>query len=506
MGSLVTLSRLVVEADGQPLAAEDAAALGEVRIQQRFSQPALCELVFFDPVGALKHGDVLIPGTSLRVAVLGDRLELFSGEVTAVEYVYGPSQERQVMVRGYDLLHRLRKRQPVRAHVQVTPAELAQEMISDLGLQVEAAESGPLWQRIIQFQHSDLDLLIETAERSGLYFALRGPTLHIFTLRGFGDAVPLSLGASLFEARIEINAHNACRSVLAMGWDPWRVEARAGRAEAPRSGRRISAEVTPEQAGKTGEQTLTGAVVQDDRQAEALAQAHLDLRAGQEVTLWGVAEGNAHLRPGTLVEISGAAPPLNGQYVLTSVNHTIDVHRGFISEVSTEPPPRRPRANGTLTAWGVVTKADDPDGLGRVRVSLPAFGDVETDWMGVLAAGAGASKGLLMIPEVGDSVLIFCGNGDPAQGVVIGGLYGTQKLPCDAIEGGARQHFTLRSPGGQVVRLDDQEHTLRFENSAGSFLELRPGKVLLHSAANLEIEAPGQSVIIRGEKIDFQRG
>jgi phage baseplate assembly protein V len=505
MGSLITLSRLVVEVDGQPLAAEDASSLGEVRIHQRLSQPTLCELVFIDPVGALKNAAALMPGTSLRVAVLGDRIELFSGEVTAVEYMYGPAQERHVVVRGYDLLHRLRKHQPVCAHVQVTPAELAQEMIGKLGLQVEAVESGPLWQRIIQFQHSDLDLLIETAERSGLYFALRGQTLHIFTLQGFGDVLPLSLGASLFEARIEINGHHSCRSVVAMGWDPWRVEARAGRADVPRSGRYITAEVTPEQIGATGEQILTAAVVQDDRQAEALAQAHLDVRAGQEVILWGVAEGNAQLRPGTLVEISGGAPPLNGQYVLTSVNHMIDVHRGFISEVTTEPPPQRQRTNSTLTAWGVVTNADDPDGLGRVRALLPAFGDVETDWMSVLAVGAGASKGLLMIPEVGDSVLIFCANGDLAQGVVMGGLYGTQKLPCDAIEGGARQHYTLRTPGGQVVRLDDQERTLRFENSAGSFLELRDGKVLLHATANLEIEAPGQFVIIRGAKIDFQR-
>jgi uncharacterized protein involved in type VI secretion and phage assembly len=505
MRSLVTLTRLVIEADGVLLSAEDSAALSEVRIQERLSQPSLCELVFLDQGGSLRHGDLLIAGVPIRVAVQGETADLFNGEVTAVEYLYGTPQGRQTIVRGYDRMHRLRKRQPVRAHVQVTPAELARELIGDLGLELEATESGPLSQRIIQFQSSDLDLLIEITERCGLYFGLRGSKLELFTLRGFGEAVSLTVGETLFEARIETNGHYTCRSVLAMGWDPWRVESRMGRAGMARSGRRIAAEVTPEQTGATGEQILTGAAFQDDRQAEALAQAQLDVRSGHEVTLWGAAEGDTRLRPGRLVEVTGAARNLNGQYVLTSVNHIIDAHRGFISEISTEPPPQHLRTNAALMTWGIVTNSDDPDGLGRVRVSFPAFGDVETDWLGVLSAGAGGHKGLLMIPEVGDGVLVLCTNGDPAQGVVVGGLYGTQKLPCDAIKDGARQHFTLRSPGGQFVMLDDQKNAIRFENSSGSFLELSPGRVLLHATASLEIEAPGQSVVIRGEKIDFQR-
>ena len=111
-------------------------------------------------------------GAMLRLRV-GDQ-PAFSGQITAVENDYGPSRRLEVRVRGYDLLHRLRKRQPVRAHVQVSAADLARELASDLGVALTAADPGPTWRRVMQSGQSDLDLLVEVAERSGLYVTLRG--------------------------------------------------------------------------------------------------------------------------------------------------------------------------------------------------------------------------------------------------------------------------------------------------------------------------------------------
>jgi len=508
MRSITNLSRVQVEIEGRPIAQSVAHALGEVHVRQRLSAPAQCELVFFDPPERFDITSAMTPGASLLV-VVSDQ-ELFSGQVTAVEYVHGPEAGRELRVRAYDPLHRLRKRQPVRARVQFTLAGLAREIVADLGLRVEAVADSPVWKRVIQHRQSDLDLLIEIAERCGLYFATRGSSLHIFSMEGVGQPVPLALGDSLFEARIEINSNRACRTVSAKAWDPWHAEARSGQASRARSGRDVKAEAAPNRMGGSGERTLTDVAAQDDRQAEAFAQAELDLCAAREVTLWGVAEGDPRLRPGAPVNVQGVAASLAGQYVLTTVNHTIDSRRGFISEISTAPTAPRRQAEaayaGALAALGIVTKIDDPEKLGRVQVSLPAFGDVETDWMEVLSAGGGAGKGLLMIPDVGDRVLVLCAGGDPAQGVALGGLFGPKGLPDDVLDGGAVRRFTMRSHKGQVVRLDDSDRSVRLENSEGSFVELLPNKVRLHAATDLEIEAPGRSIVIRGAKVDFQTG
>src|SRR5437763_313079 len=224
MSRLLSLPEVQVEAEGVALASEELHALGEVRVQQRLSLPTLCELTFSDPPGPLAGATRLVPGTALRVMVAGQQEPLFVGQVTAVEHCYEPAHGREIRVRGYDLLHRLRKRQSVRAHVQVTTRDLAQELVADLGMTVQAAESGPLWPRLIQHRQSDLELLQEVAERCGLHLAVRGNVLHLLTLQGIGQALPLSLGETLLEARIEINADAVCRSVTAAGWDPSRIE------------------------------------------------------------------------------------------------------------------------------------------------------------------------------------------------------------------------------------------------------------------------------------------
>jgi len=493
-----------------------------VLIQQRLSLPTVCELAFYDPRGPIGEADVVLSGSSFRIGVEGHEGSLFTGQVTAVHYGYGSSQEREVRVRGYDLLHRLRKRQPVRAHVQLTLVELARTLVADLGVSVEASEPGPVWQRLVQYRQSDFELMAEVAERCGLYFMLEDEVLRFFPLEGRGPVVPLQSGSSLLEVGIDVNADPACRSVAAMGWDPWRVEQHVGQADIPRVGRQTAAEAPPETVGGTGERTIVGETVQDDLQVEGIAQAELDRCIAREVSLHGVADGDPRLRPGAIIQVRGVADPLCGQYVLTKVTHKIDRNQGFISEIDTAPPEPRARMRGTLTTYGRVTQVEDPESLGRIRVSLPNYGDVETDWLEVVMPGAGADKGIIALPEVGDKVLLLFAREDPAQGVVVGGLYGSQGPPDAGVEDGAVRRYTFLTSGGQRVRLDDAGKKVRIENSGGNYLQASPGKVKIgnsdgsfvelsgdtvriHSETTLEIEAPGQSIVIRGQSIDFER-
>ncbi len=158
-----------------------------------------------------------------------------------------------------------------------------------------------------------------------------------------------------------------------------------------------------------------------------------------------------------------------------------------------------------MTSPGRVTRVDDPENLGRIQVSLPTFGDVETGWMGVLSPGAGAAKGLVTLPDVGDQVLVLFANEDPARGVVVGGLYGAQGPPDGGVEEGAVRRYTLVTPGGQRIRLDDTARLIRLENSDGSFVELGPERVLVHAVTDLQIEAPGKSLVIKAARVDFER-
>jgi len=505
---LQAVPHVAVELDGSSLSIEDKRTLWSIRVQQRLSLPTVCELAFLDPTNSLTDGSVFSTGSSLKVTVSGADDSLFSGEVTAVEHVYEPSHGRQLRVRAYDRLHRLRKRQPVRAHVEQTTLDLIREIVSDMQVDVQASVTGPSRQRVIQYCQSDFELMSELTERAGLYFFLSEDELRVFTLEGTGDTVDLRLGTSLLEARVEVNGDSSCRSVSTTGWDPLRVEQHEAKASGARSGRDVEAQVDPSAIGGSDERMIIDEVLADDLQAEAIAQAELDLRAAREVVLRGVAEGNPKLQPGTPVNIENIAGSIAGKYILTSVDHTFDSVQGFVSAISSEPPVSRRRQRVPIAALGIVTHVNDPEGYGRIRVRLPTYKDIETDWMGVVTPGAGLGKGLLALPDVEDTVLVLLPGGDPANGVVLGGLYGmmTRDEWDWGVEESAVKRYTLRTPGGQRVRLDDAKKVIRLENSDGSFIEMSPKKVTLHSRRDLQIEAPGHNLVVKANKIDFQQG
>ncbi|HYE98236.1 MAG TPA: phage baseplate assembly protein V, partial [Planctomycetota bacterium] len=406
MTPIESLPRLRVDLAGAPLSPADEAKVAEVRVRRRLSLPAQAEIVFEGtPEGCVQ------PGASVRIGVGDDDLPLFAGEVTALEQAFLPTGGALVRVRAYDALHRLRKRRPMRVHVQVDPAGLARELASDLGVSVVADAAGPVQERRAQAGPSDLDLLRSTTRDCGLYFDLREDVLRLFPLGGSGESVALARGLTLLDATAEQNLDPSCRSVTAVGWDPARAEVYRGTAAEPRAARAPGDATDPARLGEQGTRTCAGRALQDAAQAEALAQAALDVEVARELTLRGRAAGDPRLRPGTAVEVSGLAPGVDGRFVLTKVDHVIDARQGYVVEFSTEPPDPPAPGAGAGVAMGVVAEVDDPDGLGRVRVTLPGLCDLDAGWAPVMVPGAGSGKGCIALPDVNDRVLVLLPDG-----------------------------------------------------------------------------------------------
>lgn len=127
-------------------------------------------------------------------------------------------------------------------------------------------------------------------------------------------------------------------------------------------------------------------------------------------------------------------------------------------------------ATGTLpgVAVGVVTSNADPQHLGRVKVRFPALsGTDESTWAGVVTPMAGPERGLYLVPEEGDTVLVAFEQGDVNRPFVLGGFWaGPQKPPPGKEEGNDIRQ--LRSRSGHVVRLDDTQDAARIEIVDGS--------------------------------------
>jgi len=139
-----------------------------------------------------------------------------------------------------------------------------------------------------------------------------------------------------------------------------------------------------------------------------------------------------------------------------------------------------------------------------VRISLPALGDLDAGWLGVLCPGAGRGRGLVALPDVGDTVVVALPQGSPAAGIVLGAVYGTTEPPDPGVTGNAVKRWSLHTDDGQSLVVDDDEHRIRLETKDGNRLELAPGQVRLHATTDLLIDAPGHALTIRAASVDFE--
>jgi phage protein D len=490
MADIVSFPLLQVYLDDRWLPEGVLQGLTGLRLQQRLSQPSLCELYFRDPPGPLDFLASVSPGQELRVSLLGTGQELFRGDVTALEYHYLEESQREVYLRAYDRLHRLRKRQSVRSFENVDLVSLARGLCKDLGLaELNLPRSNLSWPLFVQHNQNDLELLVEMAALEGMYLTVRGQELYLTTLEGLpGDPIRLNLEENLYEAHLEVNVDAACEKVVAWGWNPSQVELARGEATKPRLGRRVRARVSVA-AARTPERSLVNETAPSREHADTLAQADLDRRSASEVTFSGVAQGNSGLQPGSLVEVFGVASNVSGRYVLTQATHRIDAS-GYRTELDTAPPEVVPRLRADIATFGEVFDVSDPQGWARVRVRLPAYNSVRTGWLPVAMPGAGPGKGLIALPNVGDTVLVVLLRENPGLGLVLGGLFGKHKAPESGVELDRVRTYTWITPGNQRIQLHDEPigGKIRLENGAGAYIEL-----------------DGDHITIAGGEIDFER-
>jgi uncharacterized protein involved in type VI secretion and phage assembly len=489
-------------------AAPDAFAetLSGWRVSQQLSRPSICELRFHGP-----------DAESLAALQLGAEIELadadadcvFSGAITSVRREKRADGLRVLTVRAHDALEQLRRQQTMAVRRPDTLLGMVSAIVSRLGLEVVAIadDDGPELPLMIQWNASDLDWMATLCAAYGKYFALEGRTLRLMSLGGWsGAAVELDLDENLFEASIESNGLSLRTEATACAWNPLSIETYRATALDLTLDAERDWQDAPASIKEVARDIVGGAGPPNEDVVSRVAQADLERAAKRAYRFEGLAEGDARLKPGARISVKGTkAGGLEGEFSLTRVEHTYTAESGYTSALSSEPPADPIRPVGPAISVGVVSDTDDPARAGRVKVLLKAFKDAESDWLNVCSLGAGDGKGFVVQPEAGDDVLIAFANDNPAQGVVIGGLFGARALPDDDVGGNRPRPCSLRTSGGQLLRFDDQAGAIELKSRGGVF-DLDPEGVVLQSEADLRIAAPGRRITIVADKIDFRRG
>lgn len=158
---------------------------------------------------------------------------------------------------------------------------------------------------------------------------------------------------------------------------------------------------------------------------------------------------------------------------------------------------------------GIVTNNKDPDGLGRVKTSLPWMADqVESDWARVVTPMAGAGRGVYFLPEVNDEVLVAFEHGNPDTPYVLGGLWNGKDKPPESNSDGKNDRRAIRSRSGNVIRLTDTDGDAKIEiiDSSGKntiVISAKNNTITITAASDVTIQSSNGKLKLSGNGVEI---
>jgi uncharacterized protein involved in type VI secretion and phage assembly len=168
----------------------------------------------------------------------------------------------------------------------------------------------------------------------------------------------------------------------------------------------------------------------------------------------------------------------------------------------------------------LVSDVKDPDGQGRVRVTLPWAPDTGGGryeaWARLATLMGGNNRGSWFVPDVNDEVLVCFEGGDPRRPYVLGGLWNGKDAPPQSMDGAGnnalkvlrsrngvkitlddtdgRETLTMETPAGQTITLQDGPPTIEARDSSGNSVRMEAAGVTITAAAKLTVHAANVEV------------
>jgi phage protein D len=537
--------RVLVGKDGLPADIEQL--LVSAYVDDSLHLPDLFVLRFRDPDRAVLAKSRLEIGAAVTIEVdtgaSRPPRRLISGEVTAVEVEFD-STGTFTVVRGFDQAHRLFRGRRTAAYTQMTAADIARKVAERAKLAIGQIEpTTTVFDHVTQGGVSDWRFLSGLAREIGYEVAVRDGAFHFARPRPASEApdrgsrpptdpLVLTLGTDLLRLHATVTAAQQVSEVQVRGWDVAQKRALVADEPAATTSAELPAVRPADLAGTFGDPVYVASDVPYRSQAEvdAAAVALSDQIASAFAELEGLARGNPDLRAGTAIVVDGLGDPFDGKYTVTSSRHRYDALTGYTTALSVTG--RQERSLHSLTSGnpsaaglpGVViaqvSDVNDPQQQGRVQLTYPWLSDdLVSDWARTVQPGAGKHRGAMILPEVGDEVLVAFEQGDVRRPYVLGGLYNGVDTPSpagialvDSGSGAVNRRSIVSRRGHRVDLLDEDGRTEGVSVATGDdalrlVLDAIGTKVTVHSDGTVLVEGT-QGVVVDadGSTLDLRGG
>lgn len=216
---------------------------------------------------------------------------------------------------------------------------------------------------------------------------------------------------------------------------------------------------------------------------------------------------NPNLRLGDIIKMKAWMPGheifKNGEvplesYIITQISHHQDITEGYYNRLVGIP------MDNTVPNYmdedaipecedqsAVVMDNNDPEGMSRIRVQFPwqkPFGGM-TPWIRSITPYAGGGKGMHVVPEIGEEVIVSFENGNAEKPVSLGAMFNGQGKSG---HGGAGNYVKgLQTPTGNKIQFNDEEGSALLTDNGGVNMKFDGNGNAVTAAQNSTLVAVG---------------
>ncbi|KQY24996.1 hypothetical protein ASD16_05915 [Cellulomonas sp. Root485] len=523
-------ARPVVKVGSAELPERIAAALRTTIVDTDADGPDSCRLVIDDPTRELLADSDLDLAAELTITAgrVGENSgdTLFDGVVYAIGFDYD-DRGGYTTVTAYDRSYGLYNGLHTTSFQNMTDGDIAKQIARDVGLTAgDVATTSVLHEHVSQVNETHIEFLERRGREVGCVVVVSGSTLHFRAptpaseapapgAYDSADRLQLVPGKNLQRLTVRVTAAQQVSQVEVRGWDTSTKQALVATTDATTG--TASLRDTPASVAQlfgSPRGVTVDLPLGQQAECDAVAAARAEHLGSTNVFAEGVADGDPHLVAGAAVSLGQTGGRFDGKVTLTRAKHVWDdrsyrtyftasgSHDRSVLGLVRGAAEHRPGPGGLVVA--LVTNATDPEKRCRVKVKFPWLDeDYETDWVRVLQLGAGADRGLQLLPEVDDEVLVGFEHGDSRRPYVLGGLYnGVDAPPKDDAVGsdGAVATRVWRSRSGHELLMSDKagEETLELrtgDDKASVVLATSDGSITITTEGDVKVDAKGNAEV-----------
>ncbi|MEQ9552337.1 MAG: VgrG-related protein [Coleofasciculus sp. G3-WIS-01] len=472
-----------------------------------------------------RHGDLFEIGKTIKIGFVSsttaarefeaqEKDYVLEGEITAMECNFTRDSEAPMIIRGYDISHRLWRGRYNRSFQNMTDTDIVKKIAGEVGITTGKIDEtgGPYGYGdingsngyVFQENQTNLEFLRERAARNGFEFFVQDGKLN-FRKPKVDESLELKWLKDVHSFQVRVSSAEQVSEVEVRGWDysqklPIVETANRGQVHT-KNDYGDGAKTSTSFKGKppTPKMILVDQPVFNAPEARTIAQAICDELGGEFVQADAKAEGNPKIRPGRVIKLKDIGK-YSGEYYVTETRHLFE-ERVYTTEFTIRGlrgdnfPPllshEAPFQPGQTLLVGIVTDNNDPNSWGRVRVKFPTLTEEHASyWARVVGTGAGSSRGLDCLPEINDEVLVAFEHGDIHHPYVIGGVWnGKDKPPepvTNSVMDGKVRLRTLKTRTGHTLQFVEED---KGSSKKGVYLDTVYGHHLYLNDSDKFIEA-----------------